>query len=316
MHKFEPFIDLRQNSKELATESSLWPTFTDIMTVVLMVFMFTMIAMIIKNSNLLQQLSVTEGQLELTEDQKESLVNQVIILEQQLKDKKMEAILLGDEKTALQKTIEAKLALISQLQQQLDLAGKTVTTLKQEIQVKEEALEKTKEALKKTEESYDIKIAALTEDTKKQIEEFNQKFAELMKALQLKEEKISTFTAEQQELELTLARQRQEYTVLEEKYNRLIRPSRSPIGREVVTVMYSKVGGKYRILLQDIGSNSFEQVQWNELHKKLGMLKDKYKNKLYVKIIFPENSNLSYNEAWDFTREILQKYDYYYQYNP
>ena len=316
MHKFEPFIDLRQNSKELATESSLWPTFTDIMTVVLMVFMFTMIAMIIKNSNLLQQLSVTEGQLELTEDQKESLVNQVIILEQQLKDKKMEAILLGDEKTALQKTIEAKLALISQLQQQLDLAGKTVTTLKQEIQVKEEALEKTKEALKKTEESYDIKIAALTEDTKKQIEEFNHKIAELMKALQLKEEKISTFTAEQQELELTLARQRQEYTVLEEKYNRLIRPSRSPIGREVVTVMYSKVGGKYRILLQDIGSNSFEQVQRNELRKRLGILKDKYKNKLYVKIIFPENSNLSYNEAWDFTREILQKYDYYYQYNP
>ena len=316
MHKFEPFIDLRQNSKELATESSLWPTFTDIMTVVLMVFMFTMIAMIIKNSNLLQQLSVTEGQLELTKDQKESLASQVIILEQQLKDKKMEAILLGDEKIALQKTIETKLALISQLQQQLDLAGKTVTTLKQEIQVKEEALVRTKEALKKTKESYDIKIAALTEDTKKQIEEFNQKFAELMKALQLKEEEISTLTVEQQELELTLARQRQEFTVLEEKYNRLIRPSRSPIGREVVTVMYSKMGGKYRILLQDIGSNSFEQVQRNELRKRLGILKDKYKNKLYVKIIFPENSNLSYNEAWDFTREILQKYDYYYQYNP
>ena len=316
MHKFEPFIDLRQNSKELTTDSSLWPTFTDIMTVVLMVFMFTMIAMIIKNSNLLQQLSVTEGQLELTKDQKESLASQVIILEQQLKDKKMEAILLGDEKIALQKTIETKLALISQLQQQLDLAGKTVTTLKQEIQVKEEALVRTKEALKKTKESYDIKIAALTEDTKKQIEEFNQKFAELMKALQLKEEEISTLTVEQQELELTLARQRQEFTVLEEKYNRLIRPSRSPIGREVVTVMYSKMGGKYRILLQDIGSNSFEQVQRNELRKRLGILKDKYKNKLYVKIIFPENSNLSYNEAWDFTREILQKYDYYYQYNP
>lgn len=316
MHKFEPFIDLRQNSKELTKDSSLWPTFTDIMTVVLMVFMFTLIAMIIKNSNLLQQLSTTEEQLEMTEDKKASLQNQVIVLEQKLKDKRMEAILLSDEKSALQKTLETKLALISQLQQQLDLTGETVTTLRKELQAKGEALEKTREALEKTKEVYESKIAAITENTKKQIEEFNKKFAELMEALQKKEEKISALTDEQQELELALARQRQDYSVLEEKYNRLIRPSRSPLGKEVVTVMYSKSGGQYRILLQNVNSNTFQSVDRNQLHQKLKQLKEKYGNKLYVKIIFPENSNLSYNEAWNFTREVLQKYDYYYQSSP
>jgi hypothetical protein len=32
-----------------------------------------------------------------------------------------------------------------------------------------------------------------------------------------------------------------------------------------------------------------------------------------VKVIIPGDSGLSYNEAWNFTRDILSKYDYYYQ---
>jgi hypothetical protein len=32
-----------------------------------------------------------------------------------------------------------------------------------------------------------------------------------------------------------------------------------------------------------------------------------------VKIIIPEDSGLSYNQAWVFTRDMLNKYDYYYQ---
>ena len=34
---------------------------------------------------------------------------------------------------------------------------------------------------------------------------------------------------------------------------------------------------------------------------------------LYVKIIIPEDSGLTYNEAWEFMRSLLVKYDYYYQ---
>jgi hypothetical protein len=34
---------------------------------------------------------------------------------------------------------------------------------------------------------------------------------------------------------------------------------------------------------------------------------------LYVKVIIPDNSGLSYNEAWRFTNDMLTRYDYYSQ---
>ena len=45
----------------------------------------------------------------------------------------------------------------------------------------------------------------------------------------------------------------------------------------------------------------------------MGALKDKYGNLLYVKLIIPDDSGLSYNEAWSFTVDMLDKYDYYHQ---
>ena len=32
-----------------------------------------------------------------------------------------------------------------------------------------------------------------------------------------------------------------------------------------------------------------------------------------MKLIIPEDSGLSYTEAWTFTRDILGQYDYYYE---
>ena len=52
------------------------------------------------------------------------------------------------------------------------------------------------------------------------------------------------------------------------------------------------------------------------IHKQLLKLKQKYGDNLYVKVIIPENSGLSYNEAWQFMQDIFNKYDYYYQANP
>ena len=45
----------------------------------------------------------------------------------------------------------------------------------------------------------------------------------------------------------------------------------------------------------------------------LDALKDRLGRELYTRVIIPEDSNLSHNEAWRFTREILENYDYYYQ---
>jgi hypothetical protein len=93
----------------------------------------------------------------------------------------------------------------------------------------------------------------------------------------------------------------------------LIGPARSPVGKMVATVQYAKKEGRHRILFKDVGADRFEEIDRPQLDERLGRLKTQLKDKLYVKVIIPEDSGLSYNEAWNFTRDILSSYDYYYQ---
>ena len=59
MHQFRGYPDLRLNRSSSSTETSLWPSFTDIMTVILMVFMLTMVVVIIKNADLIDQIRLS-----------------------------------------------------------------------------------------------------------------------------------------------------------------------------------------------------------------------------------------------------------------
>ncbi len=106
-----------------------------------------------------------------------------------------------------------------------------------------------------------------------------------------------------------------EYKELELKYNKLIKPSRSAVGKYVVEVRYEKLSGKPYIRFREDEKDSYERISSVVMHHKLQLLKDQYQNKLYVKIIIPDNSGLSYSEAWTFMINILDKYDYYSQSN-
>ena len=57
----------------------------------------------------------------------------------------------------------------------------------------------------------------------------------------------------------------------------------------------------------------YRTLDRKELNSRLSTLKDEYSGQLYVKVIIPKDSGLSYNEAWGFTQDILTRYDYYYQ---
>ena len=212
MHKFQDYIDLRQNIGRRHTETSMWPSFTDIMTVILMIFMLTMIVVIIKNSNLAQQLinrekrvkQIQEG-LEKSQQARAELKIFITNLEEKLRAKEMEIILLGDEKKVMRSTLEAKLAIISALKSEMGEIKETVQTLESEIEAKEE--ETTR--LKRDSESKIAELTAetqrqideLTEKTRKQIEEFNRKFTALMSQLSKKEDIIVILDAEKKELE-------------------------------------------------------------------------------------------------------------------
>jgi len=324
MHRYDHNIDFRLHRRGQNSDISLWPSFTDIMTVILMIFMLTMIVVIIKNSDLAQQLIFRRAQeqkiqeaLDASLEAQAQLKIFITNLEEKLRAKEMEIILLGDEKKVMQSTLEAKLALISALRSDMSAIEADVKTLeadlaaqKAEVATKEEEKEEEKERIRR---EFEEKIAAITEETKRQIEEFNRKYVALIQQLGDKDELIVMLDAGKKDYELALAKQRKAYLVLEDKYHKLIRPSRSPLDKSVATVQYSRVEGKYRVLFKDPDSQEFIQIDMAELHDRLEQLKNELQDKLYVKIIIPDQSGLSYNEAWNFTRNILSTYDYYYQ---
>jgi chromosome segregation ATPase len=107
-----------------------------------------------------------------------------------------------------------------------------------------------------------------------------------------------------------------EYDELRNKYDKLIRPARSAVGKHVVSVRYFREDKKIQIKLRESDDEDYQSVTPDQLNKRLEKLKDTYAGNLYVKVIIPENSGLSYSEAWNFTYDLLQKYDYYHQDEP
>lgn len=308
MHNFQKYTDLRQNMQGPTADTSLWPSFTDIMTVILMIFMLTMIAVIIKNSNLNEQLSITsekkisiESELQKSEEARAELEIALTNLDETLRSKEMEIILLGDEHKILKNTLKNKIAFISALEAEKSKIEDKVVRLEQEAEQRVLTFE---EEIKLKDE----KLVEMTEELEKKVDEFNKKYSALLSELNKEKENIIFLIDEQNKLELVLAKQRKEYGILEEKYNELVGPARSPLGKKVVTVMYSTRG----IYFKKTDSDSFQSLSKPELHMKLSGLKEQYKDQLYVKIVIPENSGLSYNKAWKFTQSILSQYDYYY----
>lgn len=110
-----------------------------------------------------------------------------------------------------------------------------------------------------------------------------------------------------------LASLRADFSSLQQRYDRLVRPARSPNGRYVVEIRYLKRGEQNVIEMREPGEASFRVVTQEALYGRLDELSASREEGLYTRIILPEESGLSFNEAWDFTNDVLNRYDYYYQ---
>lgn len=331
MHRFDTFTDLRVNAGDRQGEITLWPSFTDIMTVVLMIFMLTMVVVIIKNTTLAQALLRSEDQrrqiqgvLETGEKAQAEMKITMADLEEKLRQKQMTVLLREDEIKLLQQDVEGKTAqiaafenragelksIISALQAGADAARAEVAAFEKKT---DELTRRYEARIAEIEAASESKLAALSDSGAREIEEYNRKVLSLLSQLKEKEAVILTLGGEKQTLEMSLARQRQDFSTLEEKYIRLIRPARSPAGKKVVTVFYQRGNGLYRIGFKDVDTERVETLTTDQLHQQLGALRQKWQDQLYVKVVIPEDSGLTYNEAWAFTKDILSRYDYYYQ---
>lgn len=331
MHRFDTFTDLRVNAGDRQGEITLWPSFTDIMTVVLMIFMLTMVVVIIKNTTLGRALLYSEGQrrqiqeaLQAGEKDRAGLKVAMADLEEKLRQKQMAVLLREDEIKLMQQEMEGKTAQIAAFEGQTHELISKIDGLRAEVdaaraqaaEFEQKAAELTRQyevRLAEMQAASESALAVLSESKTREIEEYNRKVLSLLSNLKEKEAAILTLGGEKQSLEMSLARQRQEFSSLEEKYIQLIRPARSPAGKKVVTVFYQRVDGLYRIGFKGGDTERMETLTTDQLHRQLGALREKWQDQLYVKVVIPEDSGLTYNEAWTFTKDILSRYDYYYR---
>jgi chromosome segregation ATPase len=291
----EQFVDLRQ--RDLSSES-FWPSFTDIMMVVVIIFLLTSMLLMVKNWELLDQLrnsmAAEEQAAKIIDDtshENATLEEQLAQSQNEISLLRMQLLLAGEQNNQLNVELEDKnrqiVIMLGENGQLRNLANKN----EQQIS------------------SLASKVTVLEDNLSQLSIDVQQKQDELDKERQ----SIIIITQERDTHSRKLSALQDDFGSLKVKYDKLIRPARTAKGKYVVSVNFERINGKERIRFKDSGAKSYTVVSEKQLHKTLRRLKKKHPNKLYIKIVIPNESGLTYNEAWTFMNDLLQKYDYYRQ---
>jgi len=289
------FVDLR---REHLNSESFWPSFTDIMMVVVMIFLLTSTILMVRNFELMDQLRTSMD----AEQQAEKIIKHT-----------------SSENATLEEQLSQAQNEISLLRMQMMLANEQHQQLKTELEDQQQQSilvinqnSELKNSLNKTQ----IQIINLSTN----VDQLNQNISQLSidleqkeQSLQDKKQKIIIITQERQSDSRKLSSLQNDYGSLKVKYDKLIRPARTTTGKYVVSVNYERINNKERIRFKDYGDDKYRIVSEKKLHLQLAALKKKHPKKLYIKIVIPKESGLTYNEAWSFMKNLLDKYDYYSQ---
>ena len=380
MSETHGFVDLRLGHGSGGIgDDSVWPSFTDIMTVIVMIFLMALVVIMVRNFELDRELSSTTEARNVTTRINQDLANRLIQIEASLsateseKDvletdlgvalERLSALLL--EQQSLTTNIEKAVREQEQLQQTNTLLEQQKATAQSEIST----LTASEQTLSQEIKSLIVQLSVLKLESSEQIANLaddktalhetidaaSLQLAEVRLALEQSRAQNATLTQQVTELETlgqdseqkyrvasedilalaALIKQRvaenaalqaqaaasaqqfrslqEEYDALDETYRDLIRPARSAAGKQVATVWIEKsaTGLQYKMTQPDQTEPQIVSVQ--QMHQTLQTLKEKFSNLLYIKIIIPKNSGLSYDEAADATQDVLQKYDYYFQ---
>ncbi|MEW8401983.1 MAG: hypothetical protein AB2548_12395 [Candidatus Thiodiazotropha sp.] len=319
------FIDLRLNQQGSQGEDSFWPSFTDIMTVIVMIFLLAMVILLLRNMELLSQLRMSieseQEALELvrtTDEENETLEERLIAREHEITMLRMQLMRMTERTEEQEAAISSQRFQITNLSrerdeleskrklltQERDSLTSQVTRLNQETSRLQDLITESNRSidnLRADLEQANARQAATQQDLEQLRITLSEKDRELLAALTRSQE------ADEQLVDL-----KQDYSKLKIQYNKLLRPARTAKGKTVVEVRYTKTGKYFRIDYKGPEDSGFSSISRKRLEQNLKRLKQKDDN-LYVKVIIPKNSGLSYNEAWSFTNHMHQNYDYYYQ---
>lgn len=291
----DDFIDLR--SGNLSSES-FWPSFTDIMTVVVMIFLITSVVLMVRNMELIEQLRTSL----LAEKEASEVIRSTTEVNETLEEQLAQA----------QYELSVLRMQLMQTSEDNEMLNTALTDKEQQIIVILSDNQKLQAELSNTEQqaaSLNNRLQQVIIDLDKLRSNYDEQSTQLKTA----EDKLIILSEEKEAQTRQLASVETDYSKLKVKYDKLVKPARTAKGKYVVEVNYEKIKGKGRIRFKDLGDKSYTTLTSDELHHKLAALKKEHPKQLYIKIIIPENSGLSYSEAWEFMKNTLHKYDYYYE---
>lgn len=387
------FVDLRVSHFQDSQDSSVWPSFTDIMSVIVMIFLLALVVILVKNDNLVKQLQTTMesertamAEAQLSSRQKNTLNNKLEVMGREianLRSKLLQTVTDKNQTTktlnektrkleALQVDILALTALRERMGTQLEAMARQIKDFKQQAMTTQQKNKQLQDTLQTTQEQAARETAQLQTDlqqTRAELAKLHQQqaasqnrnkkltvrqqlllAAKLELQQQLDQQQQHTTQLEQQKnllnqkydrlqqqlssLNLAFERQNQtlqesknrllasqqkissitnKYGTLEEKYQQLIRPARSSEGRFVIEVRYFKKNGQNFLQARLPDEASYKNLNPQALNQYLDRYKQQHPKDIYIRVVIPKDSGLSYNEAWTFTNDLLNRYDYYYQ---
>jgi chromosome segregation ATPase len=291
----EEFVDLRRGH---LNSESFWPSFTDIMMVVVIIFLLTSMLLMVKNWELLDQLRNSMA----AEEQAEKIIldtSQVnATLEEQLAQAQNEISMLRMQ--------------LLQSEEQASQMNMALEDKEQQIIIVLSENEQLKNSLA-TSENRIASLSSRVSSMEENLSQLNIDVDQKQKALDEERQKIIIITQERDSQARKLSALEDDFGSLKVKYDKLIKPARTAKGKYVVSVNFERIKDKERIRFKDSGDKNYTVVTEKELHSKLEKLKKQHPKKLYIKIVIPKESGLTYSEAWTFMKGLLQKYDYYYQ---
>jgi chromosome segregation ATPase len=201
------FVDLRMANAGIAgdTEGSVWPAFTDIMTVVLMIFLMSLVAFLIRNTQLLDELQTTlieKDQITetafLSAEQNTALQAQLALVRERILSLESSLMTVTGTKDELQITLdqreqsvrdlETEIALLTRLRDQLSNSN---SDLFKQLDVNRIALALSEKTLEETEQTLDTSQKTLSQ-TELTLTETELEFSESKNTLN---EKISLLLA-------------------------------------------------------------------------------------------------------------------------
>ncbi len=312
--------------EETDEEGSFWPSFTDIMMVVVVIFLMATSLLIVRNWQLVSELQqsieaerLAAQMIESTTQENATLEERLINAEQMISILRLR-ILEKDEllKKADQQALEQRQIILA-LESDKDSLNRQITRTETQLEDAQQQI---------------VVISAESEDMARRIADLQRQLNEQIRITETTQQELELATAEiavlnatseQQKLDIELLEKekieynrqlltlRGEYDIVKSKYEQLIKPARSARGKYVAEVYYIKEKGGEVIRYKEPSDDGYRQLPLAEVEKRLEKLKQEKGQDLYVKIIIPKDSGLSYSEAWGFMKSLLEKYDYYYQ---